>query len=182
MAAPRGYKQCRPNPVSGVHVNRSRPLAPRTRALVHGLCSPLDEVYRQLRRKPHQGAVLATLVVAEAQLSVAAPTEKDQTIAVFAEGHEWSGDSEADTRSLIRRNSLGDGLVNPSLSLVGRRIAVQESAFGITGSAASPRLLGPVNQSASHCCWPWWSWQTKSMITALAKITTSSSPSAMSTP
>ena len=93
MAAPRGYKQCRPNPVSGVHVNRSRPLAPRTRALVHGLCSPLDEVYRQLRRKPHQGAVLAALVVAEAQLSVAAPTEKDQTIAVPAEGHEWSGDS-----------------------------------------------------------------------------------------
>jgi len=151
MAAPRGYKQCRPNPVSGVHVNRSRPLAPRTRALVHGLCSPLDEVYRQLRRKPHQGAVLATLVVAEAQLSVAAPTEKDQTIAVFAEGHEWSGDSEADTRSLIRRNSLGDGLVNPSLSLVGRRIAVRESAFGIAGSAASPAcwvrsLAHPVNQ------------------------------------
>jgi hypothetical protein len=61
---------------------------------VHGPCPPLDEVYRQLRRKPHQGAVLATLVVAEAQLSVAAPTEKDQTIAVFAEGHEQFGDSD----------------------------------------------------------------------------------------
>ena len=152
MAAPRGRQQCRPDPMSGVHIDRSHPLAPRTRAFVHGPRPPLDEVYRQLRRKPHQDPALATSVVAEAQLSVAAPTEKDQTIAVFAEGHEWSGDSEADTRSLIRRNSLGDGLVNPSLSLVGRRIAVRESAFGIAGSAASPPVGSShlVNQSTSH--------------------------------
>jgi hypothetical protein len=91
VAAPRGYKQCRPDPVSGVHVDRSRPLTPRTRAFVHGLCPPLDEVDRQLRRKPHQDPALATLVVAEAQLTIAAPTENNQTIAVLAECHEWFG-------------------------------------------------------------------------------------------
>ncbi len=90
MAAPRGDKQRRPDPVSGVHVNRSRPLAPRTSAFVHSPCPPLDEVYRQLRCKPHQDPDLATSVVAEAQLSVTAPTEKDQAVAMFAESHEWS--------------------------------------------------------------------------------------------
>jgi len=38
--------------MSGVHIDRSHPLAPRTRAFVHGPRPPLNEVYRQLGSIP----------------------------------------------------------------------------------------------------------------------------------
>ena len=157
MAAPRGHQQCRPDPVSGVYVNRSHPLAARARAFVHGPCPPLDEVYRQLRRKPHQDPALATSVVAEAQLSVAAPTEKDQTIAVFAECHEWSSGSGSEEKKIAWRG-IGQSVVVdrcPPLSVI-----VQGSVLRISPPHRSEPIhskdasANPVEAGTIHrpCC------------------------------
>lgn len=159
MAAPRGDKQRRPDPVSGVHVNRSRPLAPRTRAFVHGPCPPLDEVYRQLRRKPHQDAALATSVVAEAQLSVSTPTEKDQTIAVFAECHEWSSGSGFPGNKIDWRR-IGQSVVVdrcPPLSVIVQGSVLQistpigQSPFTPETLRQIPSKLEPFTSHATPC-------------------------------